>query len=117
MTLDNEPRARTGVFEKLKSQAAEVIGTSRNRIDTFSADVEYRIFRFLTLLLLRLVAFVCVSLGLVFAMLTVIFGFDLPPRYALGIPAATFLLVGVVAVIMVRRKKHQKPPSRRNPRD
>ncbi|MDH4038174.1 MAG: phage holin family protein [Candidatus Krumholzibacteria bacterium] len=109
MTLDNEPRARTGIFDKLKSQAAEVIGTSRNRIDTFSADVESRIFHFLTMLILRLVAFVCVALGLFFAMLTVIFGFDLPPRYALGIPAATFLLVGVTAVILVRVKKRKKP--------
>ena len=113
MTIErDEPRSRPGIFERLKSQAAEVIGTSRNRIDTFSADVESRIFHFLTMLILRLVAFVCVSMGLFFAMLTVIFGFDLPPRYALGIPAAVFLLIGVTAVIVVRVKKRPRPARR-----
>ena len=41
----------------------------------------------LLLLILRLVALVCLSIGFFLAMLTVVFGFDLPPRYALGIPA------------------------------
>jgi uncharacterized membrane protein YqjE len=101
----SDGKARPGIFERLKSQAANILGTSRTRIDTFSADIEQRIFHFFMMLILRLVALVCLSLGFFLAMLTVVFGFDLPPRYALGIPAAVFLLVGVVAVIVVRHKR------------
>lgn len=105
--------ARPGIFERLKSQAANILGTSRTRIDTFSADIEQRIFHFFMMLILRLVALVCLSIGFFLAMLTVVFGFDLPPRYALGIPAAVFLLVGTVAVIVVRHKKAVNPGRRR----
>ncbi len=115
--MSNEPRepgSRPGIFERFKAQAAEVIGTSRTRIDNFSADVESRIFHFLTMLVLRLVAFVCLTLGLFLAMLTVIFGFDLPPRYALGIPAAVLLLTGVIAVAVVKIKQRSKSRRRRH---
>ena len=111
-TEPNASGARPGIFERLKSQAASVIGTSRARIDNFSSEIEQRIFHFLAMLLLRLVMFVCLSLGLLFAMLTVIFGFNLPPRYAFGIPAAVFLLVGLVAFVVLRVRKHAGPARR-----
>jgi hypothetical protein len=41
-------------------------------------------------------------------MLTIIFGFDLPPRYAFGIPALVLLAVGAFGVIMFRFKKASK---------
>lgn len=109
----SDGQARPGIFERLKSQAANILGTSRTRIDTFSADIEQRIFHFFMMLILRLVALVCLSIGFFLAMLTVVFGFDLPPRYALGIPAAVFLLVGTVAVVMVRVRKVAKTARRR----
>lgn len=111
-TEANQTGARPGIFEKLKAQAASVIGTSRTRIDNFSSEIENRIFHFLAMLLLRLVLFVCLSLGLMFAMLTVIFGFHLSPRYAFGIPAAVFLLIGLVAFVMLKIKKHTAPGRR-----
>ena len=54
------------------------------------------------------IAFTCLSIGLVFLVLTIIFGFDLPPKYVLGIPALLFLAVGVVGAIMFRIKKASK---------
>jgi len=111
-TETNQPGARPGLLDRLKAQAANVIGTSRTRIDNFSSEIENRIFHFLAMLLLRLVLFVCLSLGLLFAMLMVIFGFHLSPRYAFGIPAAVFLLVGLVAFVMLKVKKHSAPGRR-----
>ncbi len=65
-------------------------------------------FRLLGMLIWGAIAFTCLSLGLVFAVLTIIFGFHLPPKYAFGIPALVFLGVGVVGAIMFRVKKASK---------
>ncbi len=101
---------RPGFFDTIKSYFAGVIGTTRARVDDFSAEVEHRIFRIVAMVLWSLVAFASLSLGLGFAVLTVIFGFDLPPRYAFGIPAGIFLLMGLVAVVMLRRARSAKRP-------
>ena len=104
---DPAPR-RPGIIDAIKNAIASALGSTRTRIDTFSAEVEHRVFRLVSMIIWTLVALVCLSLGLLFAMLTVIFGFDLPPRYALGIPALVFLMVGLVAVVMVRHAKRRR---------
>jgi hypothetical protein len=38
----------------------------------------------------------------------VIFGLHLPPLYAFGIPAAVFMLAGLVSVVMLKKVKHSK---------
>ncbi|HEU4363999.1 MAG TPA: phage holin family protein [Candidatus Krumholzibacteria bacterium] len=97
--------------EAAKNWVADVIGTSRSRFDVFTSDVEERLFRFIARIVWTAIAFISLSLGLLLAMLTVVFGFDLPPRYALGIPAVVFLLVGLVAV-WKRGTKERKGPRR-----
>lgn len=99
---------RGNIFGSLKNKLADVLGASRTRIDLFQADVEHRLFRMLAMLIWGAVAFACLSLGLLFAVLTIIFGFHLPPKYAFGIPALVFLAVGLVGVIMYRVKKSSK---------
>ena len=79
-----------------------------SRVDLFQADVEHRLFRLLAMLIWGAIAFTCLSLGLVFAVLTIIFGFDFSPKYAFGIPALLFLGVGLVGAIMFRVKKASK---------
>ncbi len=101
-------RARVGIISSIKSRLADAIGESRARVDLFHADVEHRLFRLLAMLLWSLIAFTCLSLGLSLAMLTIIFGFGLPLKYALGIPALVFLAVGVIGAIMFRIKKASK---------
>ena len=101
-----------GIFDRIKGYVAAAIGTTRTRVDAFSADVEHRVLRLAAMLLWTLVGFVCLSLGLLFAVLTIMFGFDLPPKYVFGIPAILFLAVGLVAVVMFKRKKASRPPSR-----
>jgi uncharacterized membrane-anchored protein len=54
------------------------------------------------------IAIVCLSFGVVLAVLTMIFGFHLPPKYAFGIPALVFLVVGAIAALMFRVKKASK---------
>jgi hypothetical protein len=106
MSIPREERG--GVISTVKNKIAEALGSTRSRVDLFQADVEHRLFRLAAMIVWSIVAFVCLSLGVMFAMLTVIFGFDLPPKYALGIPAAVFLSVGAIAVLMFRVKKASK---------
>jgi hypothetical protein len=40
--------------------------------------------------------------------LIIIFGLHLPPLYAFGIPAAVFLLVGLIGVGMFKKAKRSK---------
>ena len=107
----------SGILGAIKDRAAEALGATRQRVDLFQADVEHRLFRLIAMLIWGAIAFTCLSLGLLFAVLTIIFGFDLPPKYVFGIPALLFLGVGVVGAIMFRVKKaskfeHDKPTKR-----
>lgn len=116
--MTTEPKfPRLGFVATIKDYVADAIGATRTRVDHFTADVEHRMFRLLGMLMWSAIAFVCLSLGLFLAMLTIVFGFDLPPKYALGIPALVFLGVGVVAVFMFRFKKASKPKSATKRRD
>ncbi|HXV12969.1 MAG TPA: phage holin family protein [Candidatus Krumholzibacteria bacterium] len=115
MIREEEPRSRgermtagLGIIASIKEKLADALGATRSRVDVFQADVEHRLFRLLAMLIWGVVAFVSLSLGLLLAMLTVLFGFDLPPKYAFGIPALVFLAIGAVAVIMLRVKKASK---------
>ena len=116
--MTTEPRfPRTGFVASIKNYVADAVGATRTRVDHFTADVEHRLFRLLAMLMWGAVAFVCLSLGLFLAMLTIVFGFDLPPKYALGIPALVFLGVGAIAAIMFRFKKASKPKAAKTRRD
>jgi Putative Actinobacterial Holin-X, holin superfamily III len=113
MRQESSDRERGGILGSIKNSLAEAIGATRTRVDHFQADVEHRLFRTLALLLWSVVAFVCLSLGVTFAVLTIIFGFGLPPKYAFGIPALLLLAVGAFAVVMLRLKKRSKPKHKR----
>ena len=99
-----------GILEAAKGYVVNVLGATRAKVEDFSAEVEYRTFRMLWLVVWALVGITSVWLAVMFAMLTVIFGFHLPPRYAFGIPCLTFLLVGLIAVFMFLKTKrsHRK---------
>jgi hypothetical protein len=85
-----------------------VLGATRNRVEDFSADVQHRTLRILRLVIWTVVGATSLWLAVCFAMLTVIFGFDLPPKYAFGIPALVFLLVGLFSLVMFQRAKQSK---------
>lgn len=120
--MDNEsadeiPR-RKSIGEAAKGWIANVLGATRSRVEDFSAEVEYRTFRIVWLIVWALVGITSLWLAVTFAMLTVIFGFHLPPRYAFGIPSLTFLLLGLVAVVMFLKTKHSRrkhPPANSRP--
>ena len=101
-----------GIVDRIKGYVAKAIGTTRTRVDAFSADVEHRVLRLVGMIIWTLVAFICLSLGLLFAVLTIMFGFDLPPKYVFGIPAIIFFATGLLGLVMFKRKKGSKPPSR-----
>jgi uncharacterized membrane protein YqjE len=116
--VTTEPKfPRLGFVATIKNYLADALGATRTRVDHFTADVEHRLFRLLAMLMWSAIAFVCLSLGLFFAMATIIFGFHLPPKYAFGIPALVFLVVGAIAVLMFRFKKASKPKSAKKHRD
>jgi hypothetical protein len=111
-TPHEEAPRRPGIIEKAKGYIVSVLGATRSKVDDFSAEVEYRTFRILWLTVWALVGITSLWFAVMFAMLTVIFGFHLPPKYAFGIPSLTFLLLGLVAVVMFLKTKH----SHRKPR-
>lgn len=104
---DPTPRRR-GIIETAKGFVVNVLGATRNRVEDFSADVQYRTLRMLRLVVWMLVGAISLWLALCFAMLTVIFGFNLPPKYAFGIPALVFLGVGLISLLMFNRAKRSK---------
>ena len=109
---------RVGLLGSIKARVAEAIGATRSRVDLFQADVEHRLFRILAMLIWGAIAIVSLSFGVVLAVLTMIFGFHLSPKYAFGVPALLFLAVGAIAAIMFRVKKASKfhPEKQHRPR-
>jgi hypothetical protein len=103
---------KRSIASQIKDYIAGAVGATRSRVDDFSAEVEHRAFRLLWMIVWGVVGTLSLGLAVAFAMLTVIFGFGLPPKYAFGIPALVFLLVGMAAAVMFQRAKS----SRRGPR-
>jgi uncharacterized membrane protein YqjE len=106
-TADDMPRRR-GLLETIKGLIVNVMGTTRNRVEDFSAEVQHRALRILSLAIWTVVGATSLWLALCFAMLTVIFGFGLPPKYAFGIPALVFLVVGLASLVMFKRAKQSR---------
>jgi hypothetical protein len=105
---DDRHSSPGGLLGSIKDRLADAIGATRHRVDVFQADVEHRVLRLLAMLLWSLVAIVCLSTGLLLAILAIVFGFGLPLKYALGIPALILLGVGALAAVMFRVRKASK---------
>lgn len=105
---DDEMPRRHGIADRIKGLLIGLLGATRDKVEEVSAEVQHRAFRLLWMIVWSLVGAVSLWLALCFAMLTVIFGFDLPPRYAFGIPALVFVLVGGVSVLMFLKAKSAK---------
>jgi uncharacterized membrane protein YuzA (DUF378 family) len=111
---DETPRRR-GVLDAAKGWIATALGATRSKVDDISAEVEYRTFRIIWMAVWGLVGITSLWLAVMLSVLTVIFGFHIPPKYAFGIPALFFLLVGLVAVALFQKtKRSRRKPERRN---
>jgi len=99
---------RKGVLETAKGYVANMLGATRAKVDDISAEVEFRTFRILWLTVWAIVGITSLWFGLLLGVLTIIFGFHLPPKYAFGIPSLTFFLVSLVAIIMFQKTKRSK---------
>ncbi len=106
-TADETPRRR-GILETVKGLVVNMLGATRTRVEDFSAEVQHRALKILSLVIWTVVGAISLWLALCFAMLTVIFGFDLQPKYAFGIPAVVFLVVGLLSLVMFKRAKQSK---------
>lgn len=73
-----------------KGFVVNVLGATRAKVEDISAEVEYRAFRILWLVVWSLVAITSVWLAVVFGMLTVILGFHLPPNIRVRHPVPGF---------------------------
>lgn len=104
---EGAPRRR-GMLYTIKGFVANMLGATRERVEDLSAEVQHRALKVLWLTIWSVVGAVSLWLALCFAMLTVIFGFDLPPKYAFGIPALVFLAVSLVAFVMFKRAKQSR---------
>ena len=107
-TNAEEAPRRRGVLETVKGFVANLLGATRERVEDLSAEVQHRALKILWLIIWSLVGVVSLWFAVCFAMLTVIFGFDLPPKYAFGIPALVFLALALVSFVMFKRAKGSK---------
>lgn len=106
--LDEGTPRRKGILETAKSYVTTVLGATRARVDDFSAEVEYRAFRMLWLAVWGLIGITSLWFALLMGVLTIIFGFHLPPKYAFGIPSLTFFVVSLVALVMFQKTKRSR---------
>ena len=117
---EEAPRRRTGILESIKGFVGNALGTTRDRVEDISAEVQHRALKVAFLVIWSVVGVLSLWLALCFAVLTIIFGFGLPPRWAFGIPALLFAAAGLFSLLMFQRAKtstRAKPHSpRANPR-
>ena len=94
----------------MKGLAATLLAIAQTRLELFSTELEEEWLRLISILKWVLVALFCAALGVIFAALFVVFAlWPTHPLLALGIPAALFILVGVLAWRVVEGKIKSKP--------
>src|SRR5262249_30172267 len=106
--IDGEAPRRKGIVDTVKGYAANVLGATRSKVDDFSAEVEYRTFRILWMAVWVLVAITSLWFALLLGVLTIIFGFPLPPKYAFGVPALSFFLLSLISLGMFQKTKRSR---------
>jgi uncharacterized membrane protein YqjE len=106
--LEGEAPRKRSILDTVKTYAATMLGATRTRVDDISAEVEYRTLRLVWMLVWGVVGLTSLWLFLMLACLTVIFGFHLPPKYAFGVPALTFLLMSLVSFFMLQKTKRSR---------
>jgi uncharacterized membrane protein YqjE len=104
---ESAPRRR-GIVDTIKGFMTDVLGATRNRVEDFSAEVQHRSLKLLWMIIWSVLGVVSLWFALCFSVLTIIFGFDLPPKYAFGIPALVFFVVSLLALVMFQRTKRSK---------
>jgi len=99
-----------GLLGSLKTLAATLIAIAQTRLELFSIELEEEWIRLVSIMRWALAALFCAALGVVFATLFVVFAlWDTHPLLALGVPAALFFIVGVLAWRVVDGKVRSKP--------
>jgi hypothetical protein len=106
--LDDEAPRRKGILDSIKGYATSALGATRSKVDDISAEVEYRTLRLVWMLVWGLVGITSLWFALMLGVLTVIFGFHIPPKYAFGVPCLTFFLLSLVSLLMFQRTKHSR---------
>ncbi|HEX6792165.1 MAG TPA: phage holin family protein [Candidatus Krumholzibacteria bacterium] len=111
-TADEEmPRRRGGIIENIKGFVANALGATRDRVEDISAEVQHRTLKILFLVIWSVAGAVSLWLALCFGVLTIIFGFGLPPKWAFGIPALVFAAAALLSFVMFKRAKSSKRES------
>jgi uncharacterized membrane protein YqjE len=99
-----------GLFGSVKGLTATLLGIAHTRLELFSTELEEEGIRLVSIVRWALVALFCAVLGVIFGTLFVVFAlWNTHPLLALGIPAALFFLVGVLAWRVVDGKVKSKP--------
>ena len=99
-----------GLIGSLRALAATLLAIAQTRLELFSTELEEEWIRLVAILRWALAALFCAALGVVFATLFVVFAlWDTHPLLALGVPAALFFIVGVLAWRVVDGKLKSKP--------
>jgi len=106
--LEGETPRRKGILDTVKTYAATIMGATRSKVDDISAEVEYRTFRILWMAVWGLAAITSLWFALLMGVLTIIFGFHLPPKYAFGFPALSFFLLSLVSFGMFQKTKRSR---------
>ncbi len=105
---DTNPGGR--LFASLKTLGATLLSILHTRLELFSTEAEEEWMRISSLLRWSLFLVFCAGLGIVFAvMFLVVLLWDSYRLWAVGIPAALFILAAAVALGIVIAKTRVKP--------
>ncbi len=104
------PRASKGLIESLSVLATTLVGVAHTRLELLSVDLEEDRAHLLSLVFLYLVAIFCLLVGLILAIILIVFVLWQDHRLlALSLVAGFFLLFGLAIWFTAMHKTKTKP--------
>jgi uncharacterized membrane protein YqjE len=109
-TQDSNSARPGGLFESLKVLASTLLAIAHTRLEILSTEVEEQWLWLNSVLVWAAAAVFCIFAGVIFLTLLIVYAlWENHQLLALGIPAALFLLGGLVTLLVARGKARAKP--------
>lgn len=107
---ENTPNQGNGLIDSLATLVTTFVAIIHTRLELLSTDIEEEREHLLSLVKLSLIALFCMMLGmLLIAVLLIVALWDTYRLAAIGSLAAFFILSGLIAWYMAKRKAKAKP--------
>lgn len=108
--MDKTFESSKGLFKSLAALTKTFVAIAHTRLELLSIDLEEERERFISLLILSLVALFSLMVGVVLATITLVIAFwDSYRLIAIGSLAGVFLVAGVLTCWCIKKKYQSKP--------